>query len=111
MNTANVENPSKIKYTHRMNVEAVLCADGTWGLCGVTTRSLPCGCAVTGGGVLPSPLTVTLCAGHAAAKAALENVLAHQYCMVDSAGREATNESFKDAMRQARTALDMMDAA
>lgn len=55
----------KIIHTHQFDnpILAVQTERG-WTLCGVTYQALPCGCAATGGGVLPSPLTVTLCAMH-----------------------------------------------
>lgn len=65
----------KIKYTHHFDnpVCATLTDDG-WTLCGVTYQNLSCGCEVTGGGVLPGPLTVKLCPLHNAAPALLRQL-------------------------------------
>ena len=41
--------------------------NGKGTLMGVVTKDLPCGCAVTGAGTLPHPLTVKLCKAHRAA--------------------------------------------
>jgi hypothetical protein len=61
--------PMPTPHTHRLAANAVLTQDKEWHLTGVTYQPLPCGCTVTGAGVLPAPLTVTHCALHAAAPA------------------------------------------
>ena len=53
-----------IIYSHPLNAIAHKLDDGTWDITNVVVKSLSCGCHVSGGGVLPSPLTVTPCEKH-----------------------------------------------
>ena len=53
-----------IVYSHRITVEVVKTSSGKWEVCGLVFQDLPCGCSIRGGGVIPSPLTISPCNEH-----------------------------------------------
>lgn len=64
----NTPDPKHIVMSHRMtNITAVVCADGSAGLCGITQAINPDGVELVGNGTCPRPLGVKLTGAYAVA--------------------------------------------
>jgi len=67
--------PKHVVRSHNFTVTAVVCADGSTGLCGVATKVLPKGVELVGNGTCPHPLDVNLSGPYAVASELLEALM------------------------------------